>query len=73
MSERQRFIRLASVPLVALAWMILFSASAFAQVDEFGKPDTCRVVVVQDQKTGKAVAHGQMRLGEILEHQSPAF
>ncbi len=57
MSERQRFIRLASVPLVALAWMILFSASAFAQVDEFGKPDTCRVVVVQDQKTGKAVAH----------------
>lgn len=57
MSERQRFIRRASVVMVALAWMILFSASTFAQEDEFGKPDTCRVVVVQDQKTGRAVAH----------------
>ena len=56
MRDRQRFIRLAS-SVAALAWMILLSSLAPAQESTFGKPDTCRIVVVQDQKTGQAVAH----------------
>jgi hypothetical protein len=57
MREGQRFILRASVYVLAFAWMILFSTSVLAQVDEFGKVDTCRIVVVQDQKNGQAVAH----------------
>ncbi len=57
MRDGQRFILRASVSVLALTWMILFSTSVLAQVDEFGKPDTCRIVVVQDQKTGQAVVH----------------
>lgn len=56
MKDRPRFVRLALAFLVALAWMILFAASASAQKDAFGKPDTCRIVVIQDEKSNQAMA-----------------
>jgi hypothetical protein len=58
MRERQRFIRLASLLVGVLAWMMMvFAAFAVEGDDPFGKPDTCRIAVEQDQKTGQGVIH----------------
>jgi hypothetical protein len=57
MRDRQRFIRPASLLVGALAWMMMFAAFASAENDPFGKPDTCRILVDQDQKTGQGVIH----------------
>ncbi len=57
MRDSRRLIHPAFVFALTFAWMTLFSAFAFAQRDDFGKPDTCRIVVVQDEKTNQAVAH----------------
>lgn len=56
MRDRPRFIHLVLAFSVALTWMVLCSAFAFAQKDPYGKPDTCRIVVVQDEKSNQAVA-----------------
>ncbi len=40
---------------MALACVILCSSVSFAQRDIFGKPDTCRVAVFQDEKSNKAM------------------
>ncbi len=50
-----RDIRFFLVPVMILVGGILFSSSCFAQKDTFGKPDTCRVVVFQDEKGNKAM------------------
>jgi len=44
--------------VVAVAWvgMVFYSSSSFAQKDAFGKPDTCRIVVFQDEKTNQVMA-----------------
>lgn len=39
-----------------LAYMVWYSPSAFAQKDPFGKPDTCRIVTYQDEKTNRVMA-----------------
>lgn len=51
-----RDIRFYLVPVLVLAGVVGFSISSLAQRDTFGKPDTCRVIVTQDQKTNKAMA-----------------
>jgi hypothetical protein len=57
MRDSRRLIHLALVFAFTFAWVTLFSAFAFGQKDDFGKPDTCRIVVVQDEKSNQAVAH----------------
>jgi hypothetical protein len=58
MRDGQRFIRLASLLVIALAGMMMaIAAFAAEESDPFGKPDTCRIVVDQDQKTGQGVVH----------------
>jgi hypothetical protein len=57
MRDGQRFIRRASLLVGALAGMMMFAAFAWAENDPFGKPDTCRIVVDQDQKTGRGMVH----------------
>ncbi len=56
MSRPRFFTHLISVFSMALAGMIFYSSSSFAQKDLFGKPDTCRIVVIQDGKTNQVVA-----------------
>jgi hypothetical protein len=41
---------------VVLVSLTLFASPVFSQKDTFGKPDTCRVVVVQDEKGNHAMA-----------------
>jgi hypothetical protein len=50
------FMRLVLAVTLALVFTLLYSSASFAQKDTFGKPDTCRVVVVQDEKKGQAMA-----------------
>lgn len=57
MRDRQRFIRPASLLVGALAWTMMLAAFASAEGDSFGKPDTCRIAVEQDQKTGQGVVY----------------
>lgn len=42
--------------LSALLCVILCSSSSFAQRDQFGKPDTCRIVVFQEEKSNQVMA-----------------
>ena len=50
-----RDTRFCFVLLMVLVCVILCSSSSFAQKDTFGKPDTCRVIVSQDEKNNKAM------------------
>ena len=50
-----RDIRFYLVPVLVLVCVVGFSISSFAQKDTFGKPDTCRVIVSQDEKNNKAM------------------
>lgn len=51
-------------PCVHVSWLIAVvllsivfcSSSSFAQKDTFGKPDTCRIVVLQDEKSNQVMA-----------------
>lgn len=56
MRDPHSFIRLTLVVFVAWVWMVFYSSSSFAQKDPFGKPDTCRIVVFQDEKSNQAMA-----------------
>ncbi len=56
MRDTRPFIRLTLAVFVTLLWVIFYSSSSFAQKDSFGKPDTCRIVVFQDEKTNQVVA-----------------
>jgi hypothetical protein len=49
-------IRVTSLVFVILLCMVLYSSSSFAQKDVFGKPDTCRIVVFQDEKNSQFMA-----------------
>jgi hypothetical protein len=40
----------------ALLCVIFCSSSSFAQRDSFGKPDTCRIVVFQEEKSNQVMA-----------------
>jgi hypothetical protein len=51
-----RDIRFCLILGLVLVGVFGFSVSSFAQKDTFGKPDTCRVIVTQDGKNGKAMA-----------------
>jgi len=42
--------------LAVLLCVILCSSSSFAQRDEFGKPDTCRITVFQEEKSNQVMA-----------------
>ncbi len=47
----------ASWPIAVVLLCIVFcSSSSFAQKDTFGKPDTCRIVVMQDEKSNQVMA-----------------
>lgn len=48
-------IRVVLMVLVILLSMVL-CATASAQRDSFGKPDTCRIVVMQDEKSNQVMA-----------------
>lgn len=41
---------------VVLLSIVFCSSSTFAQRDTFGKPDTCRIVVFQDEKSNQVMA-----------------
>jgi|GEM_PF-667660 len=56
MRDTHSFIRLTLAVAVALVWVVFYSSSSFAQKDRFGKPDTCRIVVFQDEKTNQVTA-----------------
>jgi hypothetical protein len=56
MRHTRSFIRLILVVAVAWAGMVFYSSSSFAQRDAFGKSDTCRIVVFQDEKTNQVMA-----------------
>lgn len=42
--------------LAVLLYVVFYSSSSFAQRDEFGKPDTCRIVVFQEEKSNQVMA-----------------
>ncbi|MGB8658034.1 MAG: hypothetical protein WCE90_09670 [Candidatus Zixiibacteriota bacterium] len=44
------------VTVVVWVCVILCSSFSFAQVDQFGNPDTCRIKVLQDLKSNRAMA-----------------
>jgi hypothetical protein len=71
MRDWQRFIRWTSEAV--LAWMILCSVPAFAQKDPIGQPDTCRIVVIQDQKSNQAVANVSIFNDEELAAMTLTF
>jgi hypothetical protein len=60
MEELMRFRRpqvSATLALFAvLLYVVLCSSSSFAQRDEFGKPDTCRIMVFQEEKSNQVMA-----------------
>jgi hypothetical protein len=60
MEELMRFTRsLISATLAVFAvliYVVLCSSSSFAQKDEFGKPDTCRVIIFQEEKSNQVMA-----------------
>ncbi len=56
MRSTHSFIRLTLAVAVTLMWMALCSSSCFAQKDPFGKPDTCRIVIIQDEKSNQMMA-----------------
>lgn len=51
-----RGMRFYLVFVMALVCLTLCSSPVFSQRDTFGKPDTCRVVVSQDEKGNQAMA-----------------
>ncbi|KPL00790.1 MAG: hypothetical protein AMJ91_03200 [candidate division Zixibacteria bacterium SM23_73_3] len=53
MRDPHPFIRLTLTVVALLVWMVLYSSSTFAQKDPLGKPDTCRIVVSQDEKSNQ--------------------
>jgi len=56
MRHTHSFIRVTLAVAVALVWVIFYSSASFAQKDAFGKPDTCRIVVSQDEKSNQVTA-----------------
>ena len=56
MRHTRSLIRLTLAVAVALVWTVFYSSSSSAQKDRFGKPDTCRIVVTQDEKTNQVMA-----------------
>ena len=56
MRDTRSFIRPTLAVAIALVWVVFYSSSSFAQKDRFGKPDTCRIVVFQDEKTNQVTA-----------------
>ncbi|MGB2980372.1 MAG: hypothetical protein WBC77_03900 [Candidatus Zixiibacteriota bacterium] len=40
----------------SLLYVIFCSSSSFAQKDSFGKPDTCRIIVFQEEKSNQVMA-----------------
>jgi hypothetical protein len=49
-------IRVVFMVLIILLSMVLCATSSIAQKDPFGKPDTCRIVVMQDEKSNQVMA-----------------
>jgi len=56
MRKSPSFSRLILPFLALLPGMVLNPSSSFAQKDAFGKPDTCRIVVFQDEKSNQVIA-----------------
>lgn len=56
MRNTHSFIRLTSIIAMALAWIVFSSSSFSRQMDNFGKVDTCRIVVFQDEKSNQVMA-----------------
>ena len=42
--------------LTVLLYVVLCASSSFAQRDDFGKPDTCRIVVFQEEESNQVMA-----------------
>jgi hypothetical protein len=57
MSNRQRFIHLASTFAIALTWMLGCSSSTLVKENSPADPNMCRIVVVQDKNSSQALAH----------------
>ena len=66
MRDPRPLIRPTLAVVLLLVWMALYSSSSFAQRDGFGKPDTCRIVVVQDEKSNQVTASISVFNDEIL-------
>jgi hypothetical protein len=49
-------VRGAATILSVLLLVIVYSSSSLAQKDTFGKPDTCRIAVFQDEKNNRFMA-----------------
>jgi hypothetical protein len=73
MRERQGLICWFLIPMSVRIWMIPCAASAFTQSDSLGQPDTCRIVVVQDDSSHQAVAHVSIFNDEDLAAMTLAF
>jgi hypothetical protein len=61
-----RDLRLYYVLVMVLVGLTLCSSPVFSQNDSFGKPDTCRVVVFQDEKGNHAMASVSVFNDELL-------
>ena len=61
-----RDMRFRFIFVMVLVSLILCSSPVFSQKDTFGKPDTCRVVVFQDEKGNQAMASVSVFNDELL-------
>ena len=55
MRGNRLYIRAAWLIVAVLTCMVVHSSSSFAQKDAFGKPDTCRIAVFQEEKSNQVM------------------
>lgn len=73
MREKQSLICWLLFPMMVLIYMIPFATSAFTQSDSLGQPDTCRIVVAQNDSSHQAVAHVSIFNDQDLAAMTLAF